>query len=604
MLFGTAIAYADDWPQFHHDSALSGYTESDGPDTNHLAWSVATGEVIHSSPAIADGILYIATLNGNIYARNAYNGAEVWTHDYGASIYSSPAVDEGRVYFLSLNGTVYAANAATGAMIWSNNIGSGPWNWSSPAVHDGNVFIASSNGLVFSLDGASGAVNWITPIGGEPNSMIAVANGKVYSGTHNMGNYAPTLVALDETTGTIEWAYDYYLSHGGVTGMINCNGVSVADGDSDGNLEVYFGVYNWGGVGPQAICLDEATGIEEWTVSIGGNSTSTPAIHDGVVFIGSDDYQVYALDASNNGAVLWSYPTGSQVWSSPAVADGKVYFGSWDHYFYAVDEATGTLVWSYNTGGSSRIHTSPAIADGFAYICDEMGDIYALRDPLVEVEKHWSETDVCFMQDNDGDGLYDEDGPEYEDGVLLGIDNDGDGAVDEDPVECGGEYSLGTELIPVDDVVQLEAVVKKNGIVSSYNPGQFYAVSTIEVLEDVDTLAITENFAGCADIAELNPKKGGGSVVVVQMVGGVPVQILDAKDEEVTVDVEDGTAIVALQNVSAGTYMVYVKFAPGLTNIGENPEEPCVNYNGALATIGEYGNSGEATAMIVVVDLQ
>jgi outer membrane protein assembly factor BamB len=46
-----------------------------------------------------------------------------------------------------------------------------------------------------------------------------------------------------------------------------------------------------------------------------------------VVYVGSVDFNVYALDAAT-GAKLWSFPTGSDVRSSPAVANGMLYVGS------------------------------------------------------------------------------------------------------------------------------------------------------------------------------------------------------------------------------------------------------------------------------------
>src|SRR5580693_8245579 len=54
-----------------------------------------------------------------------------------------------------------------------------------------------------------------------------------------------------------------------------------------------------------------------WSYSTGNYVESSPAVANGVAYVGSDDYSVYALSAST-GAKLWSYPTGSFVISSPA----------------------------------------------------------------------------------------------------------------------------------------------------------------------------------------------------------------------------------------------------------------------------------------------
>ena len=58
---------------------------------------------------------------------------------------------------------------------------------------------------------------------------------------------------------------------------------------------------------------------------------------------------MYALNAST-GAKLWSYTTGSNVYSSPAVANGVVYVGSYDGNVYALKAGTGAKLWSYATG--------------------------------------------------------------------------------------------------------------------------------------------------------------------------------------------------------------------------------------------------------------
>lgn len=59
--------------------------------------------------------------------------------------------------------------------------------------------------------------------------------------------------------------------------------------------------------------------------------------------------------------VDWFYTTGGPVASSPAVVNGIVYFGSGDDNVYAVNASTGALVWKYTTANIITL-SSPAVA--------------------------------------------------------------------------------------------------------------------------------------------------------------------------------------------------------------------------------------------------
>jgi len=103
---------------------------------------------------------------------------------------------------------------------------------------------------------------------------------------------------------------------------------------------------------------------------------SSPAVVNGVVYVGSNDHNVYALNAST-GAKLWSFATGNIVRSSPAVANGVVYVGSGDDNVYALNATTGAKVWAFATGDA--VNSSPAVANGVVYIGSDDGNLYALN---------------------------------------------------------------------------------------------------------------------------------------------------------------------------------------------------------------------------------
>ena len=84
-------------------------------------------------------------------------------------------------------------------------------------------------------------------------------------------------------------------------------------------------------------------------------------------FVGTPVHNVTALNAST-GVKVWSFATGSSVDSSPAVANGVVYIGSFNGNLYALNATTGAKLWGYDTGGF--VYTSLAVVDGLLYFRD------------------------------------------------------------------------------------------------------------------------------------------------------------------------------------------------------------------------------------------
>jgi outer membrane protein assembly factor BamB len=153
--------------------------------------------------------------------------------------------------------------------------------------------------------------------------------------------------------GNLGWKWSY--SVGFPTSPAVANGVVYVGSASDYNL----------------YALNARTGAKLWSFRTGDNVGSTPAIADGIVYFGSFDKNVYALNA-RTGAKLWSYATGAFVNSSPAVVGATVYVGS--DGVYALNAKTGTLLWKASTG---YVQGSPAVAKGAVYVGSEDGNVYA-----------------------------------------------------------------------------------------------------------------------------------------------------------------------------------------------------------------------------------
>jgi outer membrane protein assembly factor BamB/tRNA A-37 threonylcarbamoyl transferase component Bud32 len=101
---------------------------------------------------------------------------------------------------------------------------------------------------------------------------------------------------------------------------------------------------------------------------------STPAVHNGVVFVGAYDNNLYAVRA-DNGEFLWKYPTEGGIASSPCVHGGRIFFGSADRLLYAINEDSGRIAWTCPTQGS--IWSSPRVAFDHVFFGSDDQNLYA-----------------------------------------------------------------------------------------------------------------------------------------------------------------------------------------------------------------------------------
>ena len=116
--------------------------------TGAVKWKFKTGDVVHASPAIADGVVFIGSWDSYFYALDAATGAEKWLLKTGedaeihnqVGIQSSAAVVDGVVYFGCRDSHLYAVDARRGEKKWAFSTKES-WVISSPAVKGGKVYL-------------------------------------------------------------------------------------------------------------------------------------------------------------------------------------------------------------------------------------------------------------------------------------------------------------------------------------------------------------------------------------------------------------------------------------------------------------------------------
>ena len=329
---------------FHGNVARTGVYESPGPGQQaSVQWAFKTGGPIVTSPAIAEGVVYIGSLDGHLHAIDQETGQEIWKFKSRMPIASSPAVAGPTLYFVSSTGALAAIDVKTGQPKWvfaaeyekkfeARNLHGYPpvaqtipdaWDifMSSPAVANGMVYFGSGDGNVYAVDAETGLLRWKFPTKDVVHSSPAVVDNTVY-----IGSWDSNLYAIDAETGLQRWAFQ----------------------------------------AGQDPVIHNQVGFQ-----------SSPAVLDGTVYVGCRDAHVYALDAAT-GRKKWDYPTSkSWVIGTPAVRDGMVYVGTSDSSrFMALDAKTGRL--RFNFDAKAYMFSSAALAGGLAYVGDHNGRLYAI----------------------------------------------------------------------------------------------------------------------------------------------------------------------------------------------------------------------------------
>ncbi|MGZ7073671.1 MAG: ankyrin repeat domain-containing protein, partial [Candidatus Angelobacter sp.] len=333
-------------PVFAAISATTANFAQEG-EKGTLRWSFETRGEIESPAIAADGTIYVASSDKNLYALSP-EGKQKWVFKTGGPVDSSPAI--------AADGTIY---------VWSD---------------DGNLYAITPEGKR----------KWAFTGGYSSSTPALAADGTIYATNRDMKLYALT------PAGRLKWSVEMEC---GVFAQASSSPALGADGT------IYVGGCD------NKLHAFTPEGKSQWAFAVAGDPMmSSPALGaDGTIYVANNDSQrdVFTLYAfTPQGKVKWSFesqsgwskhplppvialdgtiyyvavhlfaltPEGKRKWSfsewagnSPAAigADGTIYGASWKDELYAITP-DGTLKWSLHTG--SEIRSSPVIgADGTIY---------------------------------------------------------------------------------------------------------------------------------------------------------------------------------------------------------------------------------------------
>ncbi len=297
--------------------------------------------------------------------------------------------------------TVFKVNTHPGGnnsiptSLWKTNIA---WNPSGTSAQD-----------LWEKDIRFKTMTWTTPTAVDDILFAGLISAVTLESYGSLTIAWIDIYAFNATSGTEIWKYRIDISNKEFFGGPTISSLAVADG------KVFFGIED------TVYALSASMGTLLWNRTVGVGKSS-PVVVDKVVFIGSS-----ALNA-NNGDIIWNTNVGNVAWSTPAVANGIVYIGSFEG-MHALNALTGARIWDYY---GEDFHGTYTVADNVVYASSSWANIYAfdatngaklwnysfwdgshmgpslivMRDDNLYVTYRWSPAELFALNAKNGDRLW------------------------------------------------------------------------------------------------------------------------------------------------------------------------------------------------------
>lgn len=454
------------------DTQTAKLTTSDIPKLK-LKWTFAYPKAnrARSQPTVHNGVIYVGSQTGTVYALSLNDGCAKWTYKADAEVRVSASLDVAAsgelntLFFGDFNGNVYAINATDASLKWKMNLDDHPdlTITGSPKLHNNILYVPMSSrewataadpdyacctfrGGVAAINATTGERLWTTytvkkptdtgnknangvatfapsgaPVWNSPTidskrNLLYVGSGENYSTPAT--NSSDAIIAMDLDSGEIAWTHqalsgDAWNMACFVGGGANCPKENGPDLD----------------IGAPPVLFKLSNGKD-------------------ILLVGQKSGHVFALDPDNDGALLWKRKLGlggfdgGVHWGIAAdkdtlyvpIADVDYNLGPDEELnpgLFAIDPATGSTKWHTPTtktcipadkpGCNPGISASVTAIDGAVFAGSLDGKLLAFDSQNGKLI--WSFQTAIEFESVSGEmargGSIESDGPMIVDGHVL-----------------------------------------------------------------------------------------------------------------------------------------------------------------------------------------
>ena len=384
-------------------------TEWDVKTKKNIKWVADLGSQSYGNPVVAGGMVFVGTNNellrdpkqggdrGVLMAFRESDGQFLWQHTHAKleagrandwpfqGVASSPLVEGEILYYVSNRGVVHAIDIQG---FRDNNENDGPFK-DEKLTGQNDADVIWTFDMIEEVGSYPHNLSNSSPVAHGDLIFLSTSNGQDESHVHIPSPRAPSIIALNKTTGKLVWednSVENRILHGqwstpsvGTIGGV----VQVVSAQGDGWVRGY----------------EAESGKKLWEFDTNPKDSvwprtrneliATPVVYQDVVYIangqdpehGEGVGHMYAIDGTKRGDItktglVWHFDKIRRSISTAAIADGLLYISDFSGYLHCLDVKTGQEYWNHDL--LAAVWASPFLIDGKVYIGDEDGDIVVM----------------------------------------------------------------------------------------------------------------------------------------------------------------------------------------------------------------------------------
>lgn len=293
------------------------------------------------TPTLIDGVIYVASSDGEVAAINAANGARLWRVELERPLSGGVGYHNRSLYLGGADGSVLQLSAEDGAVEWEATVSGEVL--AAPVVSDDWVIVQTYDGKLLGFRSGAEEPSW-TFTSDVPVLTLRGTSAPILVGGNTIAGFGDgKVVAVDVDSGNVSWEARIGVPQGSseIDRIVDVDGAMTQQG-----IELFVASYQG-----RLAALDSRTGRKLWQQNV--SSVTGTNVGFGNVYVADVDGTLSAFLRTGQGVRWQNIELGYRELSRPTPVSSYVATVDFEGYLHLLSQVDGQIVGRSKIGGDA-----------------------------------------------------------------------------------------------------------------------------------------------------------------------------------------------------------------------------------------------------------